>query len=86
MSAVEIFARLWIAYLVIVFIIVIVAILWAKRTGQFTKTPRASSLPLEIDGIEIEGTKSHHTDNHKIENSTESNLQDKSPLKKNTTK
>lgn len=86
MSAVEIFARLWIAYLVIVFIIVIVAILWAKRTGQFTKTPRASSLPLEIDGIEIDGTKSHHTDTHKIENSTESNLQDKSPLKKNTTK
>jgi nitrogen fixation-related uncharacterized protein len=62
MSAVEIFARLWIAYLVIVFIIVIVAILWAKRTGQFTKTPRASSLPLEIDGTETLETETQQND------------------------
>ncbi len=81
MSAVEIFARLWIAYLVIVFIMVIVAILWAKRTGQFTKTPRASSLPLEIDGTETLETRPH-----KRENPGNRNLQDESPLKENTTK
>jgi len=49
MSAVDIFARLWIGYLSLVFLIVIGVIIWAKRTGQFTKQPRASSLPLEID-------------------------------------
>ena len=49
MSAGEVFAALWIGYLSVVFLIVIAVIIWAKRTGQFTKQPRASSLPLEID-------------------------------------
>lgn len=49
MSAVDIFARLWIGYLSLVFLIVIGVIIWANRTGQFTKQPRASRLPLEID-------------------------------------
>ena len=49
MSAGEIYAWIWIAYLVAVFFIVIGVLLWAKRNNQFTKQTRASRLPLEID-------------------------------------
>jgi cbb3-type cytochrome oxidase subunit 3 len=59
MSAVDIFAWLWIAYLTLVFMIVIGVIIWAKRTGQFTRQPRASRLPLEIDEPSTPKDKDH---------------------------
>ena len=60
MSPGEIYAWIWIGYLIAVFFIVIGVILWAKRNGQFSKQTRASRLPLEID----EPTKSQKNENH----------------------
>ncbi len=60
MSAGEIYAWIWIAYLVAVFFIVIGVLLWAKRNNQFTRQTRASRLPLEID----ESTNNQNTKDH----------------------
>lgn len=48
-TAGELFMIFWLGYTMLMVGIIIAAVIWAKKTGQFSDQEHASRLPLEIE-------------------------------------